>query len=190
MSNIFNSLLVCIFVGIFLFIALLYRQTDLALLTFLILLVVSAAKTWSSMSLYRVRCKISVDKQRAFPGETLVLKTNLENAKLLPVRLRVQWSLGSALKRVGGDDHVFRQETGLLVIAFILFSLISIGLARRRGDAKKSFLAGFPGIGVILGFTTTVVLCGTGLILLTFPYLTQIADFKSRPGVPEPSAWV
>ena len=65
---------------------------------------------------------------------------------------------------------------GLLVIAFILFSLLSIGLARRRGDAKKSFLAGFHGIGVILGFTTTVVLCGAGLILLTFPYLTQIAD--------------
>ncbi len=66
--------------------------------------------------------------------------------------------------------------TGLLVIAFIVFSLLSIGLARRRGDAKKSFLAGFHGIGVILGFTTTVVLCGAGLILLTFPYLTQIAD--------------
>ncbi len=66
--------------------------------------------------------------------------------------------------------------TGLLVIAFILFSLLSIGLARGRGDAKKSFLAGFHGIGVILGFTTTVVLCGAGLILLTFPYLTQIAD--------------
>jgi hypothetical protein len=66
--------------------------------------------------------------------------------------------------------------TGLLVIAFILFSLLSIGLARRRGDAKKSFLAGFHGIGIILGFMITVVLCGTGLILLTFPYLTQIAD--------------
>jgi uncharacterized protein (DUF58 family) len=112
--TIFNSLLVCIFVGIFLFIALLYRQTDLALLAFLILLVVSAAKIWSSMSLYRVRCTISVDKQRAFPGETLVLETNVENAKLLPVRLRVQWSLGSALKRVGGDEHFFRQEAGLL----------------------------------------------------------------------------
>jgi len=66
--------------------------------------------------------------------------------------------------------------TGLLVITFFLFSLLSIGLARRRGDAKKSFLAGFHGIGVILGFTTTVVLCGAGLILLIFPYLTQIAD--------------
>ena len=66
--------------------------------------------------------------------------------------------------------------TGLLAIAYFLFSLLSIGLARSRGDVKKSFLAGYHGIGVILGFTTTVVLCGAGLILLTYPYLIQIAD--------------
>ena len=66
--------------------------------------------------------------------------------------------------------------TGLLVIAFFLFSLLSIGLVRGRGDAKKSFLAGYHGIGIILGFTTIVVLCGAALILLTFPYWTQIAD--------------
>ena len=66
--------------------------------------------------------------------------------------------------------------TGLLLNAFILFGLISIGLARGRGDAKKSFFAGFHGIGIILGFTTTVVLCGAGLILLTLPYLTPMAD--------------
>jgi uncharacterized protein (DUF58 family) len=112
--TIFNSLLICIFVGIFLFIALIYRQTELAMLALLILLVVSATKIWSSMSLYRVRWTIRVNKQRAFPGETLVLETNVENAKMLPVRLRIQWSPGSALKRVGGDELPFRQEAGLL----------------------------------------------------------------------------
>ena len=66
--------------------------------------------------------------------------------------------------------------TGLLVIAFFLFSLLSIGLVRGRADAKKSFLAGYHAIGIILGFTTLVVLCGAALILLTFPYWTQIAD--------------
>ena len=66
--------------------------------------------------------------------------------------------------------------TGLLVIAFFIFSLLSIGLARGRDDTKKFFLDGYHGIGVILGFTTTVVLCGAGLILLTYPYLIQITD--------------
>jgi len=129
--TIFNSLLACIFVGIFFFIALLYRQTDLALLAFLILLVVSAAKIWSSLSLYRVRCTIRVNKQRAFPGERLVLETRVENAKLLPVRLRVQWSLDSAFRRAGGDEHGFRQEAGLLWYqrAQLQWDLV----ARRRG---------------------------------------------------------
>ena len=129
--TIFNSLLICIFVGIFLFIALLYRQTDLALLAFLILLVVGAAKTWSSMSLFRIRCAVSVNKQRAFPGETLVLKTNVENAKLLPVRIRIQWVLGQALKRSDDDGQAFRQEAGLLWYqrTYLQCNLV----ARRRG---------------------------------------------------------
>ena len=75
-----------------------------------------------------------------------------------------------------GGIHLECPAAGLLVIAFILFSLLSIGLVRGRADAKKSFLAGYHGIGIILGFTTIVVLCGAALILLTFPYWVQIAD--------------
>lgn len=70
------------------------------------------------------------------------------------------------------EDPVSR----LLAIAFLLFGLLSIGLARGRDDAKKSFLAGYHGIGIILGFAVISVLCGAALILLTFPYLTQMAD--------------
>ncbi len=49
------------------------------------------------MSHYRISCTVSVNKQRAFPGETLVLETIVENAKLLPVRIRIQWSLAALL---------------------------------------------------------------------------------------------
>ena len=66
--------------------------------------------------------------------------------------------------------------TGFHVIAFVLFSALSIGLARGPEDANKSFLAGYHGIGIILCFAATVVLPGAGLLLLIFPYLTQIAD--------------
>ena len=80
------------------------------------------------------------------------------------------------LVELKGGIRLEDPATGLLVIAFFLFSLLSIGLVRGRGDANKSFLAGYHGIGIILGFTTIVVLCGAALILLTFPYWTQIAD--------------
>jgi uncharacterized protein (DUF58 family) len=129
--TIFNSLLVRIFVGIFLFVALLYRQSELSQLAFLVLLVMTAAKIWTSMSHRRVTVSIKVDKQRAFPGEALALETIVENAKLLPVRVHIQWSLDSALKREGGDEQVLRQEAGLLWYQRV--QLNSNIVVRRRG---------------------------------------------------------
>jgi len=80
------------------------------------------------------------------------------------------------LVQLKGGLRLEDPATGLLVIAFFLFSLLSISLTRGRGDVKKAFLVGYHGIGIILGFSTVVVLCGAALILLTFPYLTQLAD--------------
>ena len=80
------------------------------------------------------------------------------------------------LIQVKGGFRLEDPAIGFLVIAFFLFSLLSIGLARGQRDAKKSFLTGYRGIGVILGFATTVVIWGAGLILLTYPYLTQMVD--------------
>jgi uncharacterized protein (DUF58 family) len=129
--TIFNSLLACFFVGILLFVALLYRQNELSLLAFLVLLVMAVTKIWSSLSHYQLTYAIKVDKQRVFPGETLALQTIVENAKLLPIRIRIQWSLGSALKRVGGAEKAFRQVAGLLWYQRVL--LHSDIVARRRG---------------------------------------------------------
>jgi uncharacterized protein (DUF58 family) len=129
--TIFNSLLMCFFVGIFLFIALLHRQSELSLLAFLILLVMAATKLWSSMSHYRVAVKINVDKQRVFPDEIFTIETIVENAKLLPIRIRIQWSLGRALGRVDGDEQTLRQETGILWYQRV--QLHSDIVARRRG---------------------------------------------------------
>lgn len=129
--TIFKAPLVSFFVGIFLFIALLYRQNDLALLALLVLGVMTAAKIWSSMSHYRLRYTINIDKQRAFPGETLALETMVENAKLLPVRIRIQWSLNLSLEKIGGEEQNFRQEAGLLWYQRV--HLHSNIVARRRG---------------------------------------------------------
>ena len=129
--TLFNSLLMCFFVGIFLFLALLYRQTELSLLAFLVLLVMAATKIWSSMSQYQVIYKVNVDKQRVFPGETFKLETIVENAKLLPIRVRIQWALGKAFNRVGGDEPSFRQEAGLLWYQRV--QLQADIVARRRG---------------------------------------------------------
>jgi uncharacterized protein (DUF58 family) len=112
--TVFNSFVTFIIVAFLLFIALLYRQGNLVLLSLLVLCLVIGAKTWTRFSLSRITCIISMDKQRAFPGDILKLKTTLENAKFLPVWLRIQWPIGSALKPVDSDGAIFRQDTGLL----------------------------------------------------------------------------
>jgi len=69
-----------------------------------------------------------------------------------------------------GRDIVF------LAIAYFVFSLTSISIARNQSNVQKSFLAGHRGIGVILTVSTLVTLLGTGTILLVYPYLYDVAD--------------
>ena len=128
--TIFNSLLMLFFVGIFLFIALLYRQNDLSLLAILVLVVVGGAKAWSSMSLGRIRCDSTIDTQRVFPGDSVTLATTVENRKWLPVWLRILWSFDGALKPAGVNGHIIRQEASVLWHQSVKFSQDFVALRR------------------------------------------------------------
>ena len=74
--------------GGLLFIALLYGQRDLAVLTLLVLGIAGGARLWTRMSLSGIRCHSTVDKQKVFPGEKLTLRISAENEKFLPIWLR------------------------------------------------------------------------------------------------------
>ena len=128
--TIFNSLLMLLFVGIFLFVALLYRQNDLSLLAILVLIVVGGAKIWSSMSLARIRCDSAIDTARVFPGESITLATTVENGKWLPVWLRIMWSFDGALKPVGDNGNIIRQETSVLWHQTVKFDQDFVALRR------------------------------------------------------------
>ena len=69
-----------------------------------------------------------------------------------------------------GRDIVF------LAIAYFVFSLTAISVARNQSNVQKTFLAGHQGVGVILSISTLVTLLGTGTILLVYPYLYSVAD--------------
>jgi uncharacterized protein (DUF58 family) len=112
--TIFNSLLMLFFVGILLFVALLYRQNDLTLLAILVLIVMGGTKAWSSMGPARIRCDSTIDTRRVFPGESVTLATMVENGKWLPIWLRIMWSFGGALKPVGDNGNIIRQEASVL----------------------------------------------------------------------------
>jgi uncharacterized protein (DUF58 family) len=112
-SSVINEPLIRFFVVIVLFVALLYRHSDLSLLAALVLLLMVCSKAWSLISLSRVLCSIHLDKERAFPQETVTLTTTIENDKFLPVWVRIQWPLNRVLGPMD-DTSIAMQECGLL----------------------------------------------------------------------------
>jgi hypothetical protein len=63
-----------------------------------------------------------------------------------------------------------------MVFPFFCFGLTAIGLARGRSDAKKEFLTGYRGIGMVLSFAAVVLLVGSAGVTLFLPYLTKAAE--------------
>lgn len=111
--SLFTITLIQFFVGALLFIALLYGQRDLTVLTLLVLGVISGARLWARMSLSGIKYRLRIDKQKVFPGEKLTLKLSAENAKLLPIWLEMKVPIGSLLQRSSGE-RVLTKESSLL----------------------------------------------------------------------------
>ncbi len=63
-----------------------------------------------------------------------------------------------------------------LILAFFVFSLVSIAVARGRSRIQKSYMAGYHGIGVILSTLSMVGFFGAGTTLLAYPFLYLKAD--------------
>ena len=109
----FNHPVIWLIIAVILFLALLFRHGDLSLLASLVLMLMALSKAWSLMSLSRVSCSIHLDKQRAFPRETVTLTSDIENAKFLPIWVRIQWPWNSALGSID-EASIAPQESGLL----------------------------------------------------------------------------
>ncbi len=174
--TIFNSLFVLFFVGIFLFIALIYRQNELSLLAILILIVVGGAKAWSGMSASRIRWNSAIDNQKVFPGESVTLATTVENGKWLPVWLKIKWSFDGALEPVGGRDEISRQGAAVLWHQSVNFHQALV--ARRRGV----YQVGPPRIRTsdFLGFFEKKVTARDVTHILVYPRLVSLRPLAIR----------
>ena len=112
-SSLFTITLIEFFVGALLFIALLYGQRDLIVLTLLVLGVFGGARLWARMSLSGLKVHFKVDKQKLFPGERLTVRLSAENAKLLPIWLEMKVPVDNLLQRSSGE-RVLTRESSLL----------------------------------------------------------------------------
>ena len=79
---------------------------------------------------------------------------------------------------VKGGIEVRDPAPELLLFPFFIFSLLAIGLARNRSSARRDFLAGYRGVGVLASFTVVVLAFGAGLVLLFMPYLSAAAELS------------
>jgi uncharacterized protein (DUF58 family) len=100
-------------VGLFLFLALIYGQRDLALLSLLVLIAMGGLKLWSWLSLLKMECHLRTDKQKVFAGERLLCESSIENNKLLPVWLEVRAAANGFIE-ASSEDELLAAETGLL----------------------------------------------------------------------------
>jgi uncharacterized protein (DUF58 family) len=81
--------LIQLFVVLFLFMALLNEQRDLTVLTLVVIAIMAGTRLWRRLSPANIGCQSALNKPRVFPGETLVLSTRVQNAKLLPVLVQL-----------------------------------------------------------------------------------------------------
>ena len=174
--TIFNSLLMLFFVSVFLFIALIYRQNSLTLLTILVLVVVGGARAWSSMSMNRLRYYSAVGTRRVFPGESVALSTTVENGKWLPVWLKIRWSFDNALEPVGKSGFTSPHEAAVMWHQTVRFDQTFVAL--RRGV----YQVGPPRIrtGDFLGFFEKEKKGGDFNQLIVYPRLVAVRPFTIR----------
>ena len=105
--------LIQFFVGCLLFIALLYGQRDLVILTLLVLGLVGGVRLWTRISLSGLKCRSAVDKQKLFPDEKLTLRIYAENKKFLPIWLQVIIPV-RGLIHLPTREKILRKESSLL----------------------------------------------------------------------------
>jgi uncharacterized protein (DUF58 family) len=169
----FNSPVIWFFVGITLFVALLYRLSDLSLLAAFVLLLMAGSKAWSLISLSRVSCSVHLDKGRAFPQETVTLTTNVENAKFLPVWVRIQWPRSNVLGSID-EASIAPQESGLLWYQRARFRLSLKALRRGVYQIGPSHIC----TSDIFGFFKSKKKLNEIVQIIVYPRLVELKPVK------------
>lgn len=112
-TSIFLVFFIQVFIFIFLFIALLYDVAELALFAIIIHTMGLVSYLWSRASLNHVKCKITLNRTRLFPGGKLKIDIWTINSKLLPILFKV--NLFAPRLIVGSDANQWISEESCLL---------------------------------------------------------------------------
>lgn len=189
LASIFVVPLVQLFVGAFLFIALIYGFHDLILFTGILLGISVGANIWCRLSPLGIGCELSIDRLRVFPGEKLKLRIHAVNAKYLPVFLNISLYLDRSLMGADPNDTPYSRGCGLLWYQRCRFQKELS--PRRRGV----YQVGPPSltVGDLFGFYKREKRTHSSVDIVVYPRLVGVApislakrEFYGTPGARSP----
>jgi uncharacterized protein (DUF58 family) len=176
------------FVGVCLFISLLYGLRELTVLGLLVLGITIGARLWSKLSLTGIRYASMVDKHNLFPGEYLTLHVSAENTKILPVWLQISLPEEGALDPASGEMN-YTRDCGLLWYQQARFNWELV--ARRRGVYRVG--PAHMKVGDIFGFFPREKRTESDIDVIVYPRLVPLKpfslprrDFFGVPGAKSP----
>jgi uncharacterized protein (DUF58 family) len=180
--------LIQFFVGICLFISLLYGQRALTIVALLVLGITIGTNLWSRLSLSGIRCSSMVDNYKLFPGESLTLHVSAKNAKFLPVWLQMSMHVEGALDPISGEMS-FSGDCWLLWYQQANFNWGLV--ARRRGVYRVG--AAHMKVGDLLGFFPREKWAAGDIDVIVYPRLVPLKplslpsrEFFGLPGAKSP----
>lgn len=74
------------------------------------------------------------------------------------------------------DIQLRGQASGWMILLFIFFGLLAIGLARNQQQAQTTYMAGYRTIGVLLSFVLIVTIATISISALLWPFLVLAAE--------------
>jgi uncharacterized protein (DUF58 family) len=160
-------------VGICLFIALLYGQRELTLLGLLVLGITIGTRQWSRLCLSGIRCSVTVDKHKLFPGESFALRVSAENGRFLPVWLQMRVLFEGAFDPAS-EAMSFTGECGLLWYQKVRFNRELV--ARHRGVYRVGSTR--MRVGDLFGFFPREKKTAGDMQVIVYPRLVPLKPFS------------
>jgi uncharacterized protein (DUF58 family) len=160
-------------VGLLLFVALLNGQRDLTVLSLLVLGMAGVAKLWARATRAGLRCRVALDRDRLFPGETARLTAEVENRRVLPALVEVavpaQGLLPPGQRAAHGERGLLWYQTGTFrwELQALRRGVYQVGPGRMRS-------------GDLLGFYASGRTAGEPAEVLVYPRIRPLV----RPAVP------